>query len=115
MNYHKLFLAVFLMLGVPLSVSAQESTAKKIESIVKQVEKSNPGIKSLVMYNFEKERDVTIADPKKMTEKQARGFVPQFQESMDMFDMFIEKGADPMEAVTYTYIEIASLLQEQGE
>lgn len=77
--------------------------------------KTSKFIKPLTMYNFAKNKEVRIKDPKRLSVDEAREFIPQIEESFELFDVFIEKGAGPMEAITYTYLELMSVMKELDE
>lgn len=105
---------VAIMASMAFSVGAIadviDTTAKENTKIS---DKKEIGVLSL--YNFKTNEHTRIDNPEKMSVEAGRDYVPQIPESISLYDMFINKGAKPMEAVAYTYAEVYSVIQGMVE
>lgn len=102
-----------LLVAAVISITSLYAQAEIISAEDKQlqVDAFFESGKPLTLYNFKLQKDVTIERPHRMTAIEGLDYIPDIPEARQIFDMFISKGAKPMEAISYTYAEMMDVLQ----
>lgn len=109
MKIFKLGMLAVLLAASPVTLSETRVQEKETSA---QATAEAPLEAPLTLYNFSVEEDEVISNPHEMTVDKGKEFIPPMPVAEQLYLSYVKQGAKPLEAITYTYVELRKALSE---
>lgn len=110
MNFVRTFTFAVLLALPALSV-ANTDPEQPVGDTASQASASKEAA-PLTLYNFKLEADEELVHPQNMTVEKGKEFIPDLPVAEQLYLSYVNQGAKPLEAITYTYVELRKAMSD---